>query len=95
MVLRTIKENFTRRELDTSTIQFIVKSDHFADRPYAYCCNVKYLIDDWYGDCDNCPENDAMLLMATLYRHGVAYPIAHIGLNEDITFESLMIALAE
>lgn len=95
MMLASIKKNFTRREIDTSTIQFMVKSDYFSDRPYAYCCNVKHLIDDWYGECNNCPENDAMLLMATLYRQGNVYPITQIGLNEDITFETLMNALAE
>lgn len=93
MLLSSIKENFTRREIDTSIIQFMVVSEHFENRPYAYCCNIFYLLDDWHGDCNYCPENDAMLLMATLYRHGNAYPITRIGLNEDITFEDLMIAL--
>ena len=92
MLLNSIKETFTRRELDCSIIQFMAMSEHF-DRPYSYCCNVRHLIDDWYGECNYCPENDAMLLMATLYRHGNAYPIAQIGLNEDITFETLMMAL--
>lgn len=95
MLLTSIKKNFTRKEIDTSIIQFMVKSEYFEDRPYTYCCNVKHLIDDWYGDCNNCPENDAMLLMATMYRQGVAYPICNIGLNDDITFETLMNALEE
>lgn len=95
MLLTEIKKNFTRREIDTSTVQFMANSEHFDNRPYAYCCNVRNLINDWYGECNNCPENDAMLLMATIYRQGIAYPIAQIGLNEDITFETLMRALEE
>ena len=93
MLLSSIKETFTRREIDTSIIQFMVASEHFENRPYTYCRNVAYLLDDWHGECNYCPENDAMLLMATLYRHGNAYPITQIGLNEDITFEDLMFAL--
>lgn len=95
MTLEGIKENFTRREIDTSIIQFMVLSEYFENRPYAYCSNVKRLIDDWYGECNNCPENDAMLLMATLYRHGDAYPIVNVGSDENITFETLMCALEE
>lgn len=95
MLLSNIKKSFTRREIDTSTIQFMVASEHFDDRPYAYCCNVRHLLDDWHSDCNYCPENNAMLLMATLYRHGDVYPIAQVGLNEDITFETLMEALDE
>ncbi len=94
MLLSGIKNTFTRKELDCSTIQFMVMSEHF-ERPYAYCRNVRHLLDDWHGECNCCPENNAMLLMATLYRNGNAYPIAQIGINEDITFETLMMALDE
>jgi hypothetical protein len=92
MLLDNIKEKFTREEIDTSIIQFMVISEHLY-RPYAYCCSVRYLLDDWYGECNYCPENDAVLVMATLYRNGNTYPITHIGLDEDITFETLMMAL--
>jgi hypothetical protein len=95
MLLSSIKEAFNRKEINCSIVQFMVMSGHFENRPYAYCSNVKHLLDDWHGECNYCPKNDAMLLMATLYRHGNAYPIAQIGLNEDITFEDLMMALDE
>lgn len=95
MLLSNIKTYFTRREIDTSTIQFMAMSEHLENRPHAYCWNVRRLLDDWHQECNYCPENDAMLLMATLYRNGTAYPIAQIGLNEDITFETLMMALDE
>lgn len=71
-------------------IQFMAISDHFYDRPYAYCCEVWELISDWMGDCNFVPENDAILLSATLYIKGVAYPIERIGLNDLMTFEVLM-----
>lgn len=93
MLLSNIKGMFNKREIETSTIQFMAKSEHLNDRPYAYCGNVKRLIDDWNGDCNFVPENDAMLLMVTLYRHGNVWPIAQIGLDENITFETLMEAL--
>lgn len=93
MTLDDIKTNFTREELNKSTIQFMALSEHFDYRPYTYCCSVYGLITDWWNDCNFCPENDAMLLMATLYSNGKAYPIKYIGLDDSITFESLMIAL--
>lgn len=93
MLLSNLKRMFNKREIETSIIQFMVKSEHLSDRPYAYCCGVKRLLDDWHGDCNFVPENDAMLLMVTLYRHGNVWPITQIGLDESVTFETLMMAL--
>ena len=95
MILDRIKKLYTRKEIDAFIIQFMAKSDYFEDRSYTYCGNVKHLIKDWHGECNNCPENDAMLLMVTLYRQGIAHPIEQIGLDENITFETLMRTLEE
>lgn len=81
-----------RKEILDGTIQFITSSSYL-DRPFAYCCNVNDLISDWYRDCNNCPENGEILLQVTLYINDKAYPIEGIGLNEDVTFETLMQAL--
>lgn len=95
MLLTEIKKIFTKWEINTSTIQFMVNSERFDNRPYVYCCNVGHLLNDWWGDCNIVPENDAVLLMATLYQQGIAYPIVQVGLDDNITFEALMRALDE
>jgi hypothetical protein len=91
MYLPEIKR-YERKDILNGEVQFITISSYL-DRPFSYCCNIKDLISDWYGDCNNCPENGEMLLQATLYMNGKAYPIEGVGLNEDITFETLMQAL--
>lgn len=88
-------KNIPREKLNSAIIQFMVNSEYFPYKPFTYCCNIKELFNDWYGDCVNCPENYAMLLSATLFMDGVAYPIEHIGLNDDITFETLMRSIEE
>ena len=88
-------KNISREKLNSAVIQFMVISEYFSYKPFTYCCNVKELFNDWYEDCVNCPENDATLLFATLFIDGIAYPIEHVGLNDDITFETLMRAIEE
>lgn len=92
MWLSEIK-NIPYTKLVLASIQFMVVSNNRYPIPYAYCCKVDDLINDWWGDCNFVPENDATLLSATLYVNGNAYPIERVGLNEDITFETLMEAL--
>ena len=94
MTLDNIKTSFTRRDINDSTIQFMVLSERFDYRPYTYCCSVYGLIQDWWSDCNFCPENDAVLLMATLYNKGNAYPIKYIGLNEEYRTPEEMLNIA-
>jgi hypothetical protein len=77
-------------DIVNTTIQFMAISDRFHRMPYAYCCKVEELVNDWWGDCDFVPENDAILLSVTLYINGKAHPIERIGLSDRATFEVLM-----
>ena len=89
MYLEDIK-NIYYSDLYDALIQFMVISDHSHPIPYAYCCTAYELYADWMGDCNFVPENDAMLLSATIYIKDKAYPIAGIGLSDLATFEVLM-----
>lgn len=72
-------------------VQFQCTSDY--NSTFTYCDKIKTLYDDWMDNADNCPENDASLLWVTFYHNNEAFPITKIGLNTNITFESMMIEI--
>lgn len=92
MYITDIK-NISYDKLYFANIQFMVVSERKYTMPYAYCCMVFDLYADWMGECNLVPENDAMLLSATLYIDGYAYPIVGVGLDENIMFETLMMEI--
>ena len=75
-----------------AVIQFLTTSQQ-DNKPFAYCGKISQLFDDWMGQCINCPSDNDILLMATIYTGNTVHPIEGVGADLKITFKSLMIAI--